>query len=127
MVFVLSLQKSHSQKTLSTDYSYKISEPYKVFDAKEKMYFSKGNEVLALKIDGKEVLIQKFDSDKPAFIKEKLYEKFFPKNYVVEDVLELNGKYYFMYSSWDGDNDKEQLFYNEINFDKGEFSETSKL
>jgi hypothetical protein len=127
IVFTLSLQKSHSQKTLSTDYSYKVSEPYKVFDAKEKIYFSKGNEVLALKIDGKEILIQKFDSDKPAFIKEKLYEKFFPKNYSVEDILELNGKYYFFYSSWDGDNDKEQLFYNEIDFDKGEFSETSKL
>ena len=127
VVFALSLQKSHSQKTLSTDYSYKVSEPYKVFDANEKMYFSKGNEVMALKFDGKKILIQKFDSDKPAFIKEKLYEKFFPKNYALENVSEVGGKYYLFYSSWDGDNKKEQLFYNEINFDKGEFSETSKL
>ncbi|MEO8233976.1 MAG: hypothetical protein ABI549_01060 [Flavobacterium sp.] len=127
IVFTLSLQKSHSQKTLSTDYSYKVSEPYKVFDAKEKIYFSKGNEVLALKIDGKEILIQKFDSDKPAFIKEKLYEKYFPKNYSFEEVLEIDSKYYFMYSSWDGDNEKEQLFAAEINFASGEFVGTPKL
>ncbi|WP_394760063.1 hypothetical protein, partial [Flavobacterium sp.] len=85
IVFLLSLQEGYSQKTLSTDYSYKVSEPYKVFDAKEKIYFSKGNEVMALKLDGKEILIQKFNSDKPAFIKEKLYEKFFPKNYSMEE------------------------------------------
>jgi hypothetical protein len=127
LIILLSLQEGYSQKTLSTDYSYKVSEPYKVFDAKEKVYFSKGNEVLALKLDGKEVLIQKFNSDKPAFIKEKLYEKFFPKNYSVEEILELNGKYYFFYSSWDGDKDKEQLFYVEIDFDKGEFIENHKL
>ena len=127
VVFLLSLQGGYSQKTLSTDYSYKISEPYKVFDAKEKIYFSKGNEVMALKLDGKEVLIQKFNSDKPAFVKEKLYEKYFPKNYSFEDVLEINNKYYFFYSSWDGDNDKEQLFSVEIDFDKGEFIGEQKL
>lgn len=123
----LFLQVGYSQKTLSTDYSYKVSEPYTVFDAKEKIYFTKGNEVMALKLDGKEVLIQKFNSDKPAFIKEKLYEKFFPKNYSFEDVLELAGKYYLFYSSWDGDKDKEQLFSVEIDFGKGEFTGEQKL
>jgi hypothetical protein len=117
----------YSQKTLSQDYSYKVSEPYKVFDAKEKKYFSKGNEVMAVKLDGKEVLIQKFNAETPSFIKEKLYEDYFPKHYQVEDVLEIDSKFYFFYSSWDGDNDKEQLFSIEIDFAKGEFIGTPKL
>lgn len=110
-----------SQKELSKDYSYTISSPYKVFDAKQKVYFSQNNQSIAIKFDGKEVLIQKFDSQKPSFIKEKLYEKFFPKNYRVENVLEFDSKFYVFYSSWDGDNDKEQLFSVEIDFNKGEF------
>lgn len=117
----------YSQKELSKDYSYKISEPYKVFDASEKIYFAKGNEALALKLDGKEILIQKFNTDKPSFVKETKYEKLFPKNYSVEDVLEIGGRYYVFYSSWDGDNDKEQLFSVEIDFDKGEFVTNHKL
>lgn len=118
---------AYSQKNLSTDYAYKVSEPYKVFDAKEKLYFAKGNEVMALKFDGKEVIIQKFNSDTPAFVKEKLYEKYFPKNYQVEDVLEINGNYYFFFSSWDGDNQKEQLFSIQIDYTKGEFIGSPKL
>ncbi|TGD57599.1 hypothetical protein [Flavobacterium humi] len=127
ILFVATVSSSWAQKTLSNDYSYKLSEPYKVFDAKEKIYFAKGNEVMALKLDGKEVLIQKFDSDKPAFVKEKKYEKYFPKNYSIEQAMEIDGKYYFFYSSWDGDNDKEQLFAVEIDFASGEFVGSPKL
>lgn len=115
-----------SQKELSKDYSYTVSSPYKVFDAKQKVYFSQNNQSIAIKFDGKEVLIQKFDTQKPSFIKEKLYEKFFPKNYRVENVLEFDSKFYVLYSSWNGDKDKEQLFSVEIDFDKGEFM-TPKL
>lgn len=127
MALIASIGIGYSQKTLSNDYAYTVSEPYKVFDAKEKKYFAKDNEVMAIKFDGKEVLIQKFNSDKPSFIKEKLYEDYFPKHYQVEDVLQIDSKYYFFYSSWDGDNDKEQLFSIEIDFAKGEFIGSPKL
>ena len=125
-VLLFTINFIFSQKELSKDYSYTVSAPYKVFDASEKIYFSKDNQSLAIKFDEKKVLIQKFDSDKPAFLKEKLYEKFFPKNYRVEDVLEFDSKFYVLYSSWNGDEDKEQLFSVEIDFDKGEFM-TPKL
>jgi hypothetical protein len=127
VLYIMTLAQSYSQKTLSTDYSYKISEPYRVFDAKDKFYLAKGNEVMALKFDGGDVMLQKFDSDKPTFIKEKKYEKFFPKNYSVEKIVELSDKYYFFFSSWEGNNDKEQLFSIEINFATGEFVESPKL
>jgi hypothetical protein len=122
--------QGYSQKKgtkLSEDYTYKVSDPYRVFDAEEKQYFSKGNEELAIKFDGKEIVIQKFNTEKPSFLSEKKYEKYFPKNYSVESVLELGDKFYFFYSSWDGDNDKEQLFVEEIDFAKGEFTGEKKL
>lgn len=125
-VLLFTINFIFSQKELSKDYSYTVSAPYKVFDASEKIYFSKNNQSIAIKFDEKKVLIQKFDSDKPAYLKEKLYEKFFPKNYRVEDVLEFDSKFYVFYSSWNGDEDKEQLFSVEIDFDKGEFM-TPKL
>lgn len=118
---------NYAQKSLSTDYSYKASQPYKVFDASNKYYFANGNEAMTVKVHKDEVLIQKFDATKPAFLKEKLYEKKFPKNFSLESILELNNKYYLFYSSWNGDKEKEQLFYNEIDFVKGEFVGEPKL
>lgn len=117
----------YAQKTLSKDYNFVVSTPYKVFDADYKYYFSKGNETMALKVGGKEVMIQKFSNEKPGFLNEKSYEKIFPKNYEVEDVLEINNTYYLFFSSWDGDNKKEQLFSQEINFESGEFAGNPKL
>lgn len=121
LVLTFAINFLFSQKDLSKDYNYSVSAPYKVFDASEKIYFSKNSQSLAVKFDGKEVLIQKFDSDKPAFLKEKLYEKFFPKNYQVESVMKVGERFFVFYSSWNGDEDKEQLFYAEIDFEKGEF------
>ena len=128
LVFCIAVSMlSYSQKKLSADYSYKVSQPYKVFDAAKKFYFAKDNQAMTVKVHKDEVLIQKFNTDKPSFTKEELYEKKFPKNFVVEDIFEINNKFYFFYSSWDGDNEKEQLFYNEIDFEKGEFVGSSKM
>lgn len=117
----------HAQKELSKDYSYTVSEPYKVVDG-SKFYFSRDNQILTVKVDGADVLIQKLDSgaDKIKFKSEKKYEDL-PKHFQVEDVLEYNDKYYFFYSSWDGDNDKEQLFSREIDFASGQFIGEGKL
>lgn len=117
----------YAQKALSKDYSYSVSEPYKVFDAKHKFYFAEENEAMSVKFDGPDIMIQKFDSQKPAFKKDKLYEKFFPKNYEIEDLLKVGGSYYVFFSSWDGDKEKEQLFTQQIDFASGEFLGTPML
>lgn len=128
LLIVLSISLNiHSQSNNAKKNSFKVSAPYKVVDAKTKLYFAKGNEAMSLKFDGKLVVIQKFDTEKPSLIKEKIYEKFFPGNYFVEEIVELNDKYYFLFSSWDGDNEKEQCFSIEIDFEKGEFIGTPKL
>lgn len=117
---------SQAQKELSKDYSYTVSAPYKVFDGYVKEYFYKDDYILTVKVDGDdEISIQKLKSsgDKVVFQKQKVYEckKILPKNFHFEAVKEFAGKYYFFYSSWDGDKEKEQLFAKEINFETGEF------
>ena len=120
IVLIFTINFLFAQKELSKDYSYTVSEPYKVFDGLKK-YFSKNNQTIAIKFGGKEVVIQKFDSEKPAFVSEKSYQEFFPKNYQIESTLKVGNKYYVFYSSWNGDDDKEQLFSVEVDFEKGEF------
>ncbi|MGV3461412.1 MAG: hypothetical protein ACO1N9_13265 [Flavobacterium sp.] len=130
LLFALLLITSlgYAQKTLSKDYTYTVSSPYKVFDAQHKLYFYKDNEILTVKVDGKEIMLQKFDNgEKIKFKSQKLYENVFPKHYQAEGVVEFNDKFYFFYSSWDGDNDKEQLYVREIDFKKGEFVGENKL
>ena len=118
---------SFSQTQLSKDYSYNVSAPYKVFDADQKHYFTQGNNSIALKFDGKKVLLQKFNNDKPSFVKEKLYENYFPKNYKIERVLQLESKVFVFYSSWDGDNDNEQLFAVEADFETCTFKDNRNI
>lgn len=118
-----------AQSEHAKDYSYEVSDPYKVFDAYKKFYFSKEKVILTVKVEGITILIQKFDNDlpKPSFVSQKLYEDF-PKNMQFEEVHEFDNKLYVFYSSWDGGNvNKEQLFYREIDFATGEFLGESKL
>lgn len=127
LLLLVSASVGYAQKTLSSDYSYKISAPYRVVDAERKFYFSKGNESMSVKIDEKITTIQKFDNEKPSFIKQKEYEKYFPKHYVLEAVVEFGNSFYIFFSSWDGDNKREQLFAQEIDFASGEFAGQPKL
>lgn len=128
IIALLCTAAGYSQKELSKDYSYTISDPYKVFDG-QKFYFSENGQVMTVKTGGRKVLIQKLDSsaDKIKFLKDKIYDDF-PGNMQFEEVLEFNGRYYFFYSSWDGgDVNKEQLFAREIDFASGEFKDKGKL
>ncbi|MCR5861355.1 hypothetical protein LRS05_03960 [Flavobacterium sp. J372] len=126
-IVVLNAVVGFAQKTLSNDYSYTVSAPYKLFEGK-KFYFSNNNRLLAVKIEERDVMLQIFNNkdEKVSFIAEKKYEDF-PKNMQLEDVIEHGGRYYLFYSLWDGRNDKEQLFVREIDFVKGIFTAEAKL
>ncbi|WP_298502870.1 hypothetical protein [uncultured Maribacter sp.] len=115
------LSTAYAQNELSEDYHYEVSEPYKVYDAAKKYYFSKNRQILTIKPWKGYLVIQKFDVDGLTVISEKKYEDL-PDNYTVEGMIELQEKYYFFYSSWSGRKTKhERLYYREINFDSGEF------
>lgn len=109
----------NAQEELSKDYSYEVSKPYQVYDGGEKIYFNKGNEVLGVKTSRKQVVLQKFDITGLQILNIKKYEDF-PKGFIIEQTIKLGGKYYLFYSS-KSENKKEQLYYREIDFAKGEF------
>ncbi len=129
IVFISSLNII-AQQSLSPEITYNVSNPYKEFNANEnfRYYFNKGNEVMSFKIsDNDVVLIQKFNSDKPEFIKATKYEKLFPKGIDFDGVYEIGTKYYLFYAVWDlNRNKKEQLFAQEIDFEKGEIKGDAK-
>jgi len=118
---------SHGQKTLSKEYEYKVSTPYKNVDANDNYYLTGDGKAISVKIDKRDVFVQKYDIDKPGMVSEKFYEDAYPKNAVVERVLFINGKVILFYTQWDGDNKKEQLYVQEIDMDKGEFKGPAKL
>jgi len=112
----------NAQNELSPDYSFNVSEPYQVYDAAKKYYFSKDQQILTVKPWKKYLVIQKFDVDGLNLLSKKEY-KDLPDNYVVEGMIEMQDKYYFFYSSWSGKKTKhERLYYREINFETGEFT-----
>ncbi|GHC42531.1 hypothetical protein GCM10008083_00790 [Ulvibacter litoralis] len=112
---------SYAQKDLSEDYKYTVSEPYQVYDAPRKHYFSDGNEILSVKPWKKKMILQKFDVEGLTLNSMKEYEDF-PDNCMVEGIKQLQDKFYLFYSSWTGrDTQHEQLFYREINFESGTF------
>jgi len=123
LLLIFATTFSFAQKNLSNNYSYNVSEPYKVVDAYNKMYFSNGNNVLAVKVKANknQVLLQKYDIDGMKKIGNKTYNDL-PKNFIYEGVVQAQDKYYFFFSSWTGKKTKhERLFYREIDFLSGTF------
>ncbi len=127
-LLLLATTYTFAQKTLSKDYDYKVSTPYKVVDARSKEYFSNGKEVLGVKIKANknQVLLQKYNTEGMKEIGKQVYNDL-PKNFIYEGVIQAQDHYYFFYSSWTGRKTKhERLFYREIDFDKGTFKGESK-
>lgn len=118
---------AQKKKLLSSEYEFTLSEPYKVIDANDKYYLSQDDKVLSVKIDKRDIYVQRFDAAKPGLVSVKEYEDAFPKNAVYERILLVNGKAMLFFTQWDGDKDTEQLFVQEIDFDKGEFTGGAKL
>ncbi len=103
-----------------------VGQPYGVIDAQNKYYFNRGSEILTVKLKKREVIIQKLNSEKLAFEKISVYRDF-PDGFNLEHIVEYNDRYYIFYSVWDRQAEMEQLFYREIDFDKGTLKPDEKL
>jgi hypothetical protein len=99
--------------------------PYATLHASYKNYFQKGNEIIALKTEGKNVVIQKFDSVNLSLISSKSFDDF-PAGFQIEYSTIMGGKYYFFYSLADKKNKSVQLFSREIDIEQGSFSTDGK-
>ncbi len=129
VLLLLTVAFTNAQKTLSTDYDYKVSKPYKVVDASSRLYFSNEIEAMAIKLNANknQVLIQKYDLDNMKEIGKTPYNDF-PKNHIFEGIVQAQDNYYFFYSSWSGKKTKhERLYYREIDFESGTFKGEPKL
>ena len=128
LLLVITTTFSNAQVTLSPDYNYKVSTPYKVVDTQAKDYISNGKNVLSVKFPPRknQLLLQKYDVSNMKEVSKKYYNDF-QKNFYAEGLIETQGKYYFFYSSWSGRKTKhERLFVREIDFENGTFKGESK-
>lgn len=115
---------SFGQVEISNDFTYTISDPYRVVDGK-KHYFSKGDEVLAVKYGRGIFHFQKFSGDKLNESKHIEIDK--TTGFTPESYRQVNDKFYFFYSIWDKANQNEQLFVREIDFDNCTFVDEGRL
>jgi len=109
-----------AQIELSKDFSYEVSKPYSVVDARQKYYFSQDGEILTVKISGVKTTIQKFKSGSLNFDKVNVSE--LPKGTSLEWIAQINKRIYVFFSLWDKPSETEQMFMSEIDFKKGSFA-----
>lgn len=101
LIFMLISATLCAQVKLSKDFKITNSKPYKVVDARTKEYFSdmKGF-TYSVKTDRERVFLQKFSVDGMKETARKEYADFSEKNNSV-GIVELQGKFYYIYESHD--------------------------
>lgn len=111
--------------TVSAQSKVVLGKPYAVIDAESKLYFASNGEILTVKIleKGNGIVLQKLNSKKLEFQKIKLYDDF-PKGFQIEKITEFKNRYFVFYSLYE--DEKEQLFYREIDFASGMFKGAGK-
>ncbi|HSZ71970.1 MAG TPA: hypothetical protein VK750_04795, partial [Cytophagaceae bacterium] len=87
--------------------------------------FQKGTDILALKAEGKHVVLQKLSAVNLSLTSSKVFNDF-PKGYKIEYATAFNGSFYLFYSLADKKNKTEQLYAREINFETGSFTAEGK-
>ena len=116
---------SSQSKKISPNFTSTTSTPFEVVDAGSKEYFAlEDGNCLSVKTRGEEVTIQKFDTKGMKEIGRKEY-KDFPKYTKVQRVLQIRGKIFFVYESYDKKTKNFTLHVREINTAQGTF-ETAK-
>jgi len=114
------------QVKLSKDFNVTVGKPYPVIDAASKDYFSddKGH-AISVKTDGEKVTIQRYDVATMKELSRKEYVDFPPYN-KIQNIVKVNGKLYYIFSSFNKKEKKEDIYFRQINMETGTF-ETAKL
>ncbi|MDX2362420.1 MAG: hypothetical protein QNK23_16550 [Crocinitomicaceae bacterium] len=115
---------SFSQVQVSDDFSYTVSNPYKVVDGM-KSYFSRDGEVLSVKYGRGVFTFQKFSGENMNEVERKEVEK--TTGFTAESFEQIGDQFYFFFSVWDKAAGKEQLFAREIDFDNCTFVDEGRL
>jgi len=97
--------------------------PYSSVDAPYNDYLYNGNEIISIKAESKQLVLQKLNSTTLGEISKKSFEDF-PKGYKVEYTAHFGDAYYLFYSV--SDKKTVQLFAREIDFAQGAFTSDPK-
>ena len=119
IAFLLSGQVEMMKK-----YRYQIGKAYEAVSGEYNFFVSEGDELLSVKVLGRQVFVQKYDGYDLLETRRNSY-KDLPKSSVINGVFRQNSKYYFCYSLFV--NGKSQLFTREIGFLLGELKEPQLL
>lgn len=110
------------QVKLSKDFEVTVGTPYKVVDAGSKNYFSDDQgHTISVKTAGETVTIQRYDVATMKELSRKLYEDFPPYN-KHQKTLKLGNKLFYIFSSFNKKEKKEDLYAREINMTDGTFA-----
>ena len=111
-----------AQVKLSKDFNVSVGTPYAVVNAASKDYFSdnKGH-TIAIKTDGEKVTIQRYDIASMKELSRKVYEDFPPYN-KIQNILKVGDKLFYVFSSFNKKEKKEDIYSREINMNDGIFA-----
>lgn len=97
-----------------------IGTPYTVVDAGRKLYYENGNEVIMIKLRGKETVIQKLDSKTLKQESINVYKNT-QSGINLEKIVKVGNSLFLLSSGWDRENKIESLYSREIDFETGTF------
>ncbi|MDF2456499.1 MAG: hypothetical protein K0R51_2492 [Cytophagaceae bacterium] len=125
-LFVFTCSKCFSQDVMSKDFEVITSTPYEVVNASYKEYFSDGkNQVIALKVQGRRVIIQRFDFVTMKEISKKVYEDF-PETAKMQVAFKVADKIFYIYECFNDREKKHEVYAREVIAAEGIF-DTPKL
>jgi hypothetical protein len=114
------------QVTPAGDFNVRTGEPFPSIESKDRYYFPFGENVIAVKIDGKHWHIQRFSSVKLAQASVQEYEDM-PDDLVIEWMGKFNERLYVLYSSEEKKPKEQRLYYREIDPASGTFKGAGAL
>ena len=109
-----------AQIKLVNNTKVEVGKPYPVIDAMEKHYIPQNDELYTFKKFKEELFVQKFNTESLSLETIRTYTDF-PEHYVIEHIGVFFDKCLLFYSVWDKKNNKEQLFYRELDMETGQF------
>lgn len=113
-MLLLSSQYIFSQGKFSDEFVLSKSTPFTVVDALSKKYFVvEGGFSIAVKTEDQIVNIQKFDANEMKQVKKKTYEDL-PKGAVMQDVVQMGQRIFFIYELYDKKGKRFDVFSREV-------------
>jgi hypothetical protein len=127
LLFISVQMVAFGQNKLSKDFEVTLGTPYPVVDALRKDYFSddKGH-AISIKTQGETVTLQRFDVGSMKELSRKVYNDLPPYN-KFQKALKIGDRLFYIFSSFNKKERKEDLYSREVNMADGTFASPKLL